>query len=98
MKIAAIVVLSILLIFLGIHLYGFISQEHQLSNQLSDVQTNLSKAQTEETSLQQENAYLSDPVNLEKELRGRFNYINPGEKMVIIVPLGSSTASTSVSD
>ena len=37
-------------------------------------------------------------MNLEKELRARFNYKKPGETMIIIVPEPSSTASTSGSD
>jgi cell division protein FtsB len=97
MKIAAIVVLSILLIALGVQVYSFVAQEGSLGNELADVQTNLTKAQTEEASLQDENQYLSNPVNLEKELRARFNYKKPGETMVIIVPSSSSTA-TSTAD
>lgn len=27
--------------------------------------------------------YFSDPANIEKELRSRFNYKNPGEKLII---------------
>jgi cell division protein FtsB len=94
MKIAAIVILSILLIALGVQVYSFVAQEGQLGNELADVQSNLTKAQTEETSLQEENQYLSNPVNLEKEVRARFNYKKPGETMVIIVPATSSTASS----
>lgn len=30
--------------------------------------------------------YLSEPHNLEKELRSKFNYIYPGERLIIIVP------------
>ena len=98
MKIAAIVGLSLVLIFLGVNVYSFVKQEHELSATLVTVQTQLTKAQSDETSLQAEQQYLANPVNLEKEIRGRYNYVTPGEKMIIIVPLGSSTASTSVSD
>lgn len=94
MKIAAIVVLSLLLIFLGVQIYSFVVQEHQLSGDLSDIQTRLVKAQSDEENLQEENQYLSNPANLEKELRGNFNYKKPGETMVIIVPAQSSTASS----
>ena len=30
--------------------------------------------------------YLSEARNLEKELRSKFNYIYPGERLIIIVP------------
>jgi len=94
MKIASIVVLSLFLIILGVQVYSFVAQEWQLGSELADVQANLTKAQSEETSLQEESSYLSNPVNLEKELRARFNYKKPGETMVIIVPVAKTTTST----
>ena len=94
MKIAAIVILSILLIVLGVKIYSFVAEENQLGQQLSDVQARLTKAQADEDSLQEESQYLANPINLEKELRARFNYKKPGETMVIIVPAQSSTASS----
>jgi cell division protein FtsB len=99
MKIAAIIGLSLVLIFLGVNIYSFVKQENALGNNLSDVQARLTKAQADEANLQAEKQYLANPANLEKELRARFNYKNPGEKMIIIVPLGvTSTNATSVSD
>ncbi len=98
MKIAAIVVLAILLVFLGVQIYSFVRQSGQLSTAFADVQARLAKAKTDEANLADEKQYLANPANLEKELRARFNYKNPGESMIIIVPLGTSTASTSVSD
>lgn len=38
--------------------------------------------------IQGELEYLSDPHNLEKELRAKFNYRAPNEKMIIVVPPG----------
>jgi cell division protein FtsB len=94
MKIASIVVLSLFLILIGVQVYSFVAQEWSLGSELADARTNLTKAQTQETSLQEENQYLSNPENLEKELRARFNYKKPGETMVIIVPDATSTTST----
>jgi cell division protein FtsB len=94
MKIAAIVVLSLFVIILGVQVYSFVAQESQLGGQLADVQANLVKAQSQEASLQEEGQYLSNPANLEKELRARYNYKKPGETMVIIVPSATSTTST----
>ena len=95
MKIASIVVLSIFLIVIGVQVFSFVRQEWSLGSELADVQANLTKAQTEETSLQEEDQYLANPANLEKELRARFNYKKPGETMVIIVPSASSSAAAS---
>jgi cell division protein FtsB len=94
MKIAAIVVLSLFIIIVGVQVFSFVRQEWSLGSELADVQANLTKAQVQETSLQEENQYLSNPANLEKELRARFNYKKPGETMVIIVPATSTSASS----
>jgi hypothetical protein len=95
MKIASVVVLSIFLIVIGAQVFSFVRQEWSLGNELADVQASLTKAETEETSLQEEDQYLSNPANLEKELRARFNYKKPGETMVIIVPAASSSTGAS---
>jgi len=94
MKIAAIVVLSLFIIIVGVQVFSFVRQEWSLGSELADVQANRTKAQVQETSLQEENQYLSNPANLEKELRARFNYKKPGETMVIIVPATSTSASS----
>ena len=94
LKIAGAVLLFILLIFIGTRVYGFVVQEHQLSADLADAETRLTKAQADATSLQEESQYLANPLNLEKELRARFNYKKPGETMIIIVPAQSSTATS----
>jgi cell division protein FtsL len=95
-KIALAVVLFIVLVFTTIQVYSFFVQERQLSADLQDVQSRLTTAQTNETDLQNEVQYLANPLNLEKELRARFNYKNPGETMIIIVPAQSSTASSTL--
>jgi len=94
MKPAAIVVLSVFLILIGVQVYSFVQQEWSLGSELADVRQNLTKSQAQEGALQEENQYLSNPNNLEKELRARFNYKKPGETMVIIVPDATSTTST----
>jgi cell division protein FtsB len=98
MKIAAAIGLLIVLIFVSTRVYSFFVQERQLDVQLADIQASLTKSQTDEADLQNEVQYLANPLNLEKELRARFNYKNPGETMIIIVPAQSSTASSSGSE
>ena len=94
MKIAAVVVLSLFLVIIGWQVVSFVREEGRLGSQLADVQANLTKAQTQEAGLQEESQYLSNPLNLEKELRARFNYKKPGEQMIIIVPSASSSATS----
>jgi hypothetical protein len=69
-------------------------QEKQLSADLSEIEARFNKAQYDAATLQAEVKYLANPLNLEKELRGRFNYKKPGEKMIIIVPKESYTSSS----
>ena len=97
MKIFAIVALGILLVFVGIQIFSFIKEEHSLGQTLSDIQGKLNDAKSQELSLSNEVQYLANPMNLEKELRARFNYKKPGETMMIIVT-SSTAASASSSD
>ena len=90
-KILLIAALALVIIFLGVKVYGFWAQERDLSAQLADIQARYDKAQADNESLKQDIEYLANPVNLEKELRSRFNYKTPGETMVVIVPNQSST-------
>lgn len=97
MKIAAIIGLSLVLVILGVQAFSFVRQVNQLGAAYASAQEELTKAQAQEANLQDEQQYLANPANLEKELRARFNYVNPGETMIIIVP-SSSASSTAVSD
>ncbi len=97
MKIAAIIGLSIVLIILGIQAFSFVRQVDQLSAAYASASAELTKAKAQEANLQDEQQYLANPANHQKELRPRFNYVNPGEKMIIIVPSSTAT-STLVSD
>ncbi|HVO28919.1 MAG TPA: septum formation initiator family protein [Candidatus Paceibacterota bacterium] len=91
MKIAFIIVLSLVVIFVGVRVVGFLEEQRALQQNLGDVQSRLATAKTQEANLEEEMQYLSDPANLEKELREQFNYKNPGETMVILVPQTASS-------
>lgn len=90
MKILGIIGLGLITIFLGVKVFQFVAQENQLSQNLADIETRLTKAKADQTDLLAEQQYLANPLNLEKELRARFNYKRPGEKMIIIVPAQAS--------
>jgi cell division protein FtsL len=93
-KIAAAIGLLIVLIIVSTRFYSFFVEERQLNSELADIQVQLTKSQTNETDLQNEVQYLSNPLNLEKELRAQFNYKKPGETMIVIVPAQTSTATS----
>jgi cell division protein FtsB len=92
MKLAFAIALFLVIIFIGFQVVAFLGQQHTLSQNLSDVQSRLVQAQSQEADLQAETQYLSNPANLEKELRSQFNYKKPGETMIIIVPQPAPTS------
>jgi cell division protein FtsB len=91
MKLATAISLGLVLIFVGLRAYDFFRDERALTQSLSDVQTRLAAAKVSEADLEAQTQFLSNPVNMEKELRANFNYTKPGEKMIIMVPAASAT-------
>ena len=91
MKIAGVVVLFIILMFISTHVYSFFVQERQLNADLADIEARLTKEKSDEADLQSEVQYLANPLNLAKELRARFNYKKPGETMIVIVPTNATS-------
>ena len=94
MKYFAIAILIVVLLFVGIKVFSFWGEERQLSQSLADIEARLTAAKMNEENLQSDVKYLANPLNLEKELRSRFNYKKQGESMIVIVPQQSSTASS----
>ena len=94
MKIALVIVLVVAVILIGVKVAGFWSQENDLNTQLGDITARYQKVSADHADLVSDVQYLADPINLVKELRSRFNYKQPGETMVIIVPGQTSTATS----
>ncbi len=92
MKIAAVVILSAVLLLVGVQIYSFLKRRAELSLEFSDISAKLNRAKLEQEKFRAELDYYLNPANLEKELRARFNYKAPGEKLLIIVPKGNSTS------
>jgi len=92
MKIALTVILSIFLVFLIVQIWLFSSRTKDAQARFDAVNAQLQKAEKDNSQLQSDFAYYLNPLNLEKELRARFNYRLPDEKLIIIVPSPSSTA------
>ncbi len=70
---------------------------YKLNLGAEDVQGKFNKLNSEKEVLLKENeklrqdiGYFSNPHNLEKELRARFNVKNSYEKLIIVVPPGQS--------
>lgn len=91
MRLLATIALGILVVLLGIQIYSFQAQGNAFAKQAADLQLQMDKAQKDHEQLTGDSQYLQDPANLEKELRARFNYHAPDEKMIILVPTPHAT-------
>lgn len=86
----------VLMLFLGAELISLWKQKTELEAQFGEVKAKFEVTQNERDQLKADLLYLSNPVNLGKELRDRLHYQAPGEKVIILVPReSSSTNSTS---
>jgi hypothetical protein len=95
MKIVATIVLSGLLILLCVQIYKFWGQAGVSEKGYLDFKAKLDAAKSDEAKLQADLNYYMNPANLEKELRARFNYRSPDEKLLIIVPQNPTATATS---
>ncbi len=93
MKIAAVAFLLILVSLLGFEIFSLWSRKANLEGEFEESQAKLEELKKEQGNLRAEINYLANPLNLEKELRSRFNLKYPSEKMIIVVPRASSTDS-----
>lgn len=82
----AIVFFSIIFLFLCAELVSLWKQKSSLEAQYGEVKFQFDAAQKDRDQLKADLLYLSNPVNLEKELRDRLHYQAPGEKVIILVP------------
>jgi len=81
-------------LFLGTQIYKFSARGGEAQKELTDLKNRLDEAKAEQAKFQSDLDYYSNPANLEKELRARFNYKTIGESLIIIVP-GNATSATS---
>ncbi len=86
MRILGIALLSLLLLFLSIQIYGFWDRAYIAKAEYENLREKFEKTKTDNEKLKADLEYLSNPQNLEKELRARFNYRESNEKMIIIIP------------
>lgn len=97
MRIGAIIGLSVLIILTFVQIGVFYRREKALEDNFAQVLESAKRAEEEYKTLQADYQYYQNPANLEKELRARFNYHSPDEKLIVIVSKPSSTAATASS-
>lgn len=80
---------GIMALGLSYHLYTANTERMALVRQFNELSNSYEDLEKDNQKIEDDLDYLSDPHNLEKELRARYNYRAPNEKMIIVVPEGS---------
>lgn len=86
MKLLLYIVFAIVVAGLSYQLYGAEIERREVLADLNETTDEMEELESVNKELKQDIEYLSNPHNLEKELRARFNYRAPNEDLIIIVP------------
>jgi cell division protein FtsB len=84
-KIGICAVLFIFLVFVVVQTVKFSGREREARAEYDEVKEEFDRTQADHQTLREELSYYSNQDNLAKELRARFNYTLPGEKILILV-------------
>ncbi len=74
------------LVIVGVQVFRLNSQRLELQAKVEKITTQVVSLKKENTALEADLEYVSDPANLIKEFKKLFNLKAPGEKLYIIVP------------
>jgi cell division protein FtsB len=77
----------VVIFFTGYQLYNLYRQNLSLENEFAEISGQLGVLDISSRKLRSDITYLQNSENLEKEIKSRFNYIAPGEKLIIIPKL-----------
>ena len=80
------IILLLVLAILLFQVYQLYSYQGGLQKVFSELSLRVAALRVESLNLQADLNYFQEPENLEKELRTKFNYKKPGEKLIIVVP------------
>lgn len=97
MRILGLVILVGLLCLVAFQVFSFWSERGAISDKFEKANAELGQAKIDQEKLEKELEYLANPVNLEKELRARFNLRGKNEKLIIVVPTSPASASAPAS-
>lgn len=90
------IIFSILaVVALGFEIKSLYIQTGEARAEYDQSRQDFAKAKDNSDKLSADLNYYMNPQNLEKELRARFNYKNPDEKLIIIVPSVSTSSASS---
>jgi cell division protein FtsB len=72
--------------WLGCQIYDLQKERISLTREYRGVQQEYDELAQDNQKMREKMEYLSEPRNLEKELRAKFNYVHPWEELIIVVP------------
>ncbi|MDO8466530.1 MAG: hypothetical protein Q7S83_00075 [bacterium] len=84
MKIGVFLASILIAVFLSIQLFNFYKGNSILSLKLEEAVAESDRLGRESMQLKADLEYFSEPENLAKELRAKFDYKKPGEKLIKI--------------
>jgi len=76
----------ILFVAIAFEIYAIDSDRRVLKREMATLVDEVSLVEEDNNRLNEKIEYFSEPRNLEKELRARFNYRLPFEKLIIVIP------------
>lgn len=79
-------ILAIIIAVVSVQTVRLFGKERDMGKQLQTSKEKMEALSTENTELQAQIDYVSHDENLEKELRAKFNYKKPDERVMIITP------------
>jgi len=82
------VVFVIFLAVVAYQIYNLDLERRDLKKEMAIVADEIELVEVDNSKLLDQIEYFSNPRNLEKELRARFNYRLPFEKLIIVIPEG----------
>jgi hypothetical protein len=94
-QIVVLVITGLFLVGVGARAFGLLKERNAAVQDLRTLQEKDTTVEQDKTRIDSENQFLANPDNLEKELKARFNYHQPGEKEIILVPPEHPTSATS---
>ncbi|MEK7193355.1 MAG: septum formation initiator family protein [Patescibacteria group bacterium] len=95
MRVIGVIGILLFSALIGAQIYSSFTRRNEVRQELQSMEKELQKAESDEAKLKSDLRYYSQPANLEKAIRERFNYRKPGEKLIITVPYAGSSTATS---
>lgn len=89
-RVVALSLLIVLITVVGAELFLTVRETRTLQAEYATVSNALDALVQENSLLERDLSYYGQDENLKKELRARFNYKEPGESMIIVVPSRSN--------